>query len=121
MLICLWDESWTGKPASDASDEVVSADDVSGVEVQAVGCEPARTDAGVEMHLVAAQTLSFGVNPLKQFAGEASPASGRHSGQIVNVYMPSPAQAGAEPEAGDGHRVGAIIWQYAHQPIAGRR
>jgi hypothetical protein len=99
---------------------MVGADDVSRIEVQAVVCQPARADAGVEMHLAAAQALSLGVNPPEQFAGEASSAGGGHGGQVVDVYMPSPAQAGTEPEAGDGHCVGAIIWQHTHQPVASR-
>jgi hypothetical protein len=66
---------------------MVGAEDVPRVEVQAVGCEPVRADAGIEMHLVAAQALSFGVNPPEQFAGEASSASGGHGGQIVNIYV----------------------------------
>jgi hypothetical protein len=105
---------------SEALSKMVGADDVSRIEVQAVGCQPARADAGVEMHLAAAQALSLGVNPPEQFAGEASLAGGGHGGQVVDVYMPSPAQAGTEPEAGDGHCVGAIIWQHTHQPVASR-
>jgi hypothetical protein len=72
------------------------------------------------MHLIAAQALSFGVNLPEQFAGEAPSASGGHGGQVIDIDMASPAQAGAEPETGDGHRVGAILWQHTHQPVAGR-
>lgn len=54
--------SWTGG-RSETSGEMVGADGVPGIEVQAVGGQPAGADAGVEMRLVAAQALSFGVNP----------------------------------------------------------
>ncbi len=78
----------------------------------------ALADTGIEMHLIAARALGLFVNPGEQLAGETLATGGRDGGQVVDVEVPPPAQAGSEPETGYSRRFNTVVGYHAHQPVA---
>ena len=101
-----------------AAGEMVRRDDQAAVQVEPMGVSTLDPNAGIEMKLIAAETLRFFAQPFQQRPAMSSAPGLRTSREIVDIEAMAPGKGVDDPEASHGDGLRIAFLEGADEPVS---